>query len=168
MELPMDGPERRLLRDLLKYSDQRCRKLVELAEEGVWVFNRDEVTIFANSEMARMLGYSPEEMLGMPAQQFLAEAEPDSKAEIWSACCAPAASSRTKSDFATGMDPRSGSMCALPDLRRRMENLPAGLVFSATPRRASGPRERCGRVSGAITICLPMLLSEFTGPPATV
>ena len=77
----MDGLELRHLRDLLKYCDQRCRKLVELAEEGVWVFSRDEVTIFANSAMARMLGYSPEEMLGMTPQQFLNEAEPDSKAE---------------------------------------------------------------------------------------
>ena len=77
----MDGLELRLLRDLLKYCDQRCRKLVELAEEGVWVFSRDEVTIFANSAMARMLGYSPEEMLGTTPQQFLNEAEPDSKAE---------------------------------------------------------------------------------------
>lgn len=77
----MDGPELRLLRDLLKYCDQRCKKLVELAEEGVWVFNRDEVTVFANSEMARMLGYLPGEMLGMTPQQFLTEAEPDSKAE---------------------------------------------------------------------------------------
>ncbi len=77
----MDGPELRLLRDLLKYCDQRCKKLVELAEEGVWVFSRDEVTVFANAAMARMLGYASEEMLGTTPQQFLPEAEPDSKAE---------------------------------------------------------------------------------------
>lgn len=77
----MDGPERSLLRELLKYSDQRCKKLVELTEEGVWVFNRDEVTTFVNSEMARMLGYSSAEMLGLPAQQFAAEAEPASMAD---------------------------------------------------------------------------------------
>jgi PAS domain S-box-containing protein len=77
----MEGPELKLLRDLLKYCDQRCRKIVELAEEGVWVFNRDEVTVFANSAMARMLGYSTEEMLGTAPEQFLPEAEPDSKAE---------------------------------------------------------------------------------------
>jgi len=61
----MDGPERSLLRELLKYSDQRCKKLVELTEEGVWIFDRDEVTTFVNSEMARMLGCSSAEMLGL-------------------------------------------------------------------------------------------------------
>jgi PAS domain S-box-containing protein len=54
---------------------------VELAEEGVWVFNREEVTVFANLEMAHMLGYSPSEMLGTASQQFTAETEPGSKAE---------------------------------------------------------------------------------------
>ena len=81
MDLRMDGLERRLLEDLLKYSDHRCRKLVELAEEGVWVFNREEVTIFANSEMARMLGYSAQEMLGKTPREFLADSEPSSLAE---------------------------------------------------------------------------------------
>ncbi len=77
----MDGPERSLLRELLKYSDQRCKKLVELTEEGVWAFNREEGTIFANSEMARMLGYSSTEMLGLPSRHFTAEAEPGSLAD---------------------------------------------------------------------------------------
>jgi two-component system, cell cycle sensor histidine kinase and response regulator CckA len=81
MEIPMDGPERSLLDDLLKYSDQRCRKLVELAEEGVWAFNREAVTTFVNSEMAKMLGYLPEQMLGMTPRQFIAEAAAGRKAE---------------------------------------------------------------------------------------
>ncbi|MGA3127656.1 MAG: PAS domain S-box protein [Candidatus Korobacteraceae bacterium] len=74
----MDGHERSLLRELLKHSDQRCKKLVELTEEGVWVFNREDATVFANSEMSRMLGYSPAEMLRVPTRQFMAEAEPGS------------------------------------------------------------------------------------------
>jgi len=77
----MDGLERSLLEDILKYSDQRCRKSVELAEAGVWIFNREEVTTFANAEMAAMLGYSPQEMLGMKPSQFLAESEPGYMAE---------------------------------------------------------------------------------------
>jgi PAS domain S-box-containing protein len=55
--------------------------MVELAEEGVWVFNCEQVTVFANSEMARMLGYSPAEMLGATPQQFTVESGPDFKAE---------------------------------------------------------------------------------------
>jgi two-component system cell cycle sensor histidine kinase/response regulator CckA len=77
----MDGREHSRLQDLLRYSDHRCQKLVELAEDGVWVFNREEVTAFVNSEMASMLGYSPEEMLGMTPRQFASEHEPVSRAE---------------------------------------------------------------------------------------
>jgi PAS domain S-box-containing protein len=81
MELSIDGPERNLLRELLKYSDYRSQRLVELAEEGVWVFNREGATIFASSEMAGMLGYAPQEMVGMTSGQFRAETASGGKAE---------------------------------------------------------------------------------------
>jgi PAS domain S-box-containing protein len=77
----MDRSERSHLAELLKYSDQRCRQTVELAEEGVWVFDREAATAFANSEMAKMIGYSPAEMLGMTPRQFTATAEPGRKSE---------------------------------------------------------------------------------------
>jgi len=87
----MDGPEGRLLEDLLRYSDQRCRQTVELAEEGVWVFDRVGSTTFANAEMARILGYSPDEMLGMTPRHFAMEAEPGRKFEDLLGFLAPGA-----------------------------------------------------------------------------
>jgi PAS domain S-box-containing protein len=77
----MDGTERSLLRELLQYSDDHCKKFVELTEEGVWVFNCQGSTIFANSAMAKILGCSVSEMLGTPARQFVAAAGPGSKAD---------------------------------------------------------------------------------------
>jgi PAS domain S-box-containing protein len=77
----MDESERSLIEDLLRYSDQRCRRMAELAEDGVWAFDRLGTTIFASSDMAKMLGYIPEEMLGKTPRQFAMEAEPGRKSE---------------------------------------------------------------------------------------
>ncbi|MGQ9591382.1 MAG: sigma 54-interacting transcriptional regulator [Planctomycetota bacterium] len=51
--------EERLLR-----SEEKYRQLVELAQEGIWAFDRDWKTTFANPRMAEMLGRSAEELLG--------------------------------------------------------------------------------------------------------
>ncbi len=87
----MDESERSHLRGLLKCSDLRCQRLAEVSEDGLWVFNCEGVTVFANSEMARMLGYKPEEMLGTPSVQFLVTAEVDSKAEDLASLLSPEA-----------------------------------------------------------------------------
>ena len=53
-------------------SEEQYRNLVELAHEGVWVFDREYVTTFVNPRMAQMLGYVQSEMLGKRAFEFLA------------------------------------------------------------------------------------------------
>ncbi|MEJ2718921.1 MAG: PAS domain S-box protein, partial [Deltaproteobacteria bacterium] len=45
-------------------SEKRFRRLVETANEGVWVVDTEFKTTFVNSRMADMLGYTPEEMVG--------------------------------------------------------------------------------------------------------
>jgi PAS domain S-box-containing protein len=44
---------------------------VETAGEGIWVLDRENRVIFVNPQMARMLGYSPEEILGRFAYEFV-------------------------------------------------------------------------------------------------
>ncbi len=49
------------LRDL-RESEAKHRQLLELAQEGIWVIDKDAMTTFVNPAMAQMLGYSVEEM----------------------------------------------------------------------------------------------------------
>ena len=55
----------------LMESEAQYRNLVELAQEGVWVFDKEYVTTFVNPRMAQMLGYVQSEMLGKKAFEFL-------------------------------------------------------------------------------------------------
>ena len=55
----------------LMESEQQYRNLVELAQEGVWVFDRNYVTTFVNPRMAQMLGYAQSEMVGKRAFEFI-------------------------------------------------------------------------------------------------
>lgn len=47
------------------------RRLVDMAQEGIWLAGPDDRTAFVNARMAQMLGYRPEEMLGRPVYDFM-------------------------------------------------------------------------------------------------
>jgi PAS domain S-box-containing protein len=68
-----DITEIRNTQKALMESETQYRNLVELAQEGVWVFDSEYVTTFVNPRMAQMLGYVQSEMLGKRAFEFLAE-----------------------------------------------------------------------------------------------
>jgi PAS domain S-box-containing protein len=55
----------------LRKSEERFRRIVEAAREGIWSMNGERRTTFVNSHMAAMLGYEPEEMLGRPVEDFM-------------------------------------------------------------------------------------------------
>lgn len=57
--------------EALAASERRYRQIVETAEEGVWILDRDNRTTFANHKMAELLGCRPEELLGEPIFAFL-------------------------------------------------------------------------------------------------
>ncbi|HEY9606331.1 MAG TPA: PAS domain S-box protein, partial [Allocoleopsis sp.] len=54
-------------------SEQRYRQIVQTADEGIWVIDSEGNTTFANPKMAQMLGYSIDQMLGMPVFAFMDE-----------------------------------------------------------------------------------------------
>lgn len=56
-------------------SEKKYRQLVDLANEGIWAIDRNNVTTFANRKMAEMLGTSVEELLGKSLFAFVAESE---------------------------------------------------------------------------------------------
>ncbi len=51
--------------------ETRYQQIVELAEEGIWVVDAQAKTTYVNHAMARMLGYTEEEMLGRPMLDFM-------------------------------------------------------------------------------------------------
>lgn len=55
----------------LKTSEEKYRRIVETANEGIWVLDASFNTTYVNIKTAEMLGYSLDEMLGKPASDFM-------------------------------------------------------------------------------------------------
>jgi diguanylate cyclase (GGDEF)-like protein/PAS domain S-box-containing protein len=67
---------------LLAETEASYRRIVETAEEGVWMVDEELTTTFVNRRMAAMLGVTPEDMIGAPALSFMdnetrSEIDPD-------------------------------------------------------------------------------------------
>lgn len=65
-----DVTERRRLDMALRQSEERNRRIVETAQEGIWLVDKDLRTTYVNRRMAEILGYTEEEMLGKSSEDF--------------------------------------------------------------------------------------------------
>ena len=63
----------------LKKSEDRYRRIVDTAQEGVWAIDFEKRTTYVNQRMADILGYNIEEMLGRPVFDFCGD---DGRREI--------------------------------------------------------------------------------------
>jgi PAS domain S-box-containing protein len=68
-----DLTEQKRAEEALQKSEERYRQIVETADEGIWIIDVEGNTTFVNPKMAQMLGYSIQEMLGMPLLAFIEE-----------------------------------------------------------------------------------------------
>lgn len=69
--------------EALRESEANHRRIVETAIEGIWAVNADGTTGYVNDEMARMLGYTANDMIGRPVADFLThEAQLDQLARM--------------------------------------------------------------------------------------
>ncbi|GAB6041880.1 PAS domain S-box protein [Endothiovibrio diazotrophicus] len=59
----------------LRESENKYRRIVDTASEGVWGIDAGHHTTFVNARMAEMLGYSRQEMMGRRVEEFLFEEE---------------------------------------------------------------------------------------------
>ncbi|HOT04308.1 MAG TPA: PAS domain S-box protein [Methanolinea sp.] len=66
-----DVSDQKALQEALRASEEKYRLLIEKADEGVWMVDRDYRTTFVNPHLGEMLGYSPEEMLGRQVIEFM-------------------------------------------------------------------------------------------------
>ncbi|MBP0003673.1 MAG: PAS domain S-box protein [Cyanobacteria bacterium SBC] len=57
----------------LRDSEARYRRIVESASEGLWAIDADAIVTFVNTKMAKMLGYSVDEILGRSLFEFMDE-----------------------------------------------------------------------------------------------
>ena len=72
----LGGEENRKRTDAeLRASDERYRQIVQTANEGIWVTDEQDQVTFANHRLARMLGYTPEELMHRPARDFVDPAD---------------------------------------------------------------------------------------------
>jgi PAS domain S-box-containing protein len=71
---------RRRTEEALLQSEERYRRIVETAYEGIWLLDADARTTYVNQRLASMLGYSVEEMLGHSLDDFVCDAGARSQA----------------------------------------------------------------------------------------
>ena len=72
-KLERELAERKEAQERLRQSEQRYRRLVDTASEGIWELDEQYVTTYVNRRMAEMLGYEPQEMVGRLLAEFLFE-----------------------------------------------------------------------------------------------
>jgi len=68
-----DINERKLMEASLQESEEKYRRIVETANEGILQVDRERRLVFVNQQLATMLGYTIEEMLGRKYESFLPE-----------------------------------------------------------------------------------------------
>lgn len=66
-----DITEERRAADAIRRSEEKFRRIVETAEEGVWVVDEMWKTTFVNARMAEMLGWTQAEMMGRHIHDFM-------------------------------------------------------------------------------------------------
>ncbi|MBU7016743.1 MAG: PAS domain S-box protein [Theionarchaea archaeon] len=66
-----DITDKREAEKALQKSERKYQQLIESLHEGIWVIDEDAYTIFVNTRMAEMLGYTVEEMVGIHLFSFM-------------------------------------------------------------------------------------------------
>ncbi len=68
-----DITERRQAEGALREMDEQYRRIVETAQEGIWMIDAQNKTSFVNKKMAEMLGVTVDDMMRTPLFEFMDE-----------------------------------------------------------------------------------------------
>ncbi len=74
--------QRKLAEEAIKEGEMRYRRIVETTNEGVWLLDSKLHTSYVNRQMAGMLGYEPEDMVGRSVFDFYFSEDLDHKRQI--------------------------------------------------------------------------------------
>jgi sigma-B regulation protein RsbU (phosphoserine phosphatase) len=66
-----DISQLKLAEESLRRSQENYRRLSKTANEGIWILDAENNTVYANPKLAEMLGYTTEEMVGMSFLHFM-------------------------------------------------------------------------------------------------
>jgi len=66
-----DVTEQKRAKEALKESELRYRQIVETAQEGIWLVDENQVTVFVNNKLCEILGYEKQEMTGKHIYAFM-------------------------------------------------------------------------------------------------
>ncbi len=72
-QLKQEIEERKKVQEALRESEEWLCRLIETAEEGIWIIDAGNNTTFVNPKMAEMLGYTVNEMAGKSLFAFMDE-----------------------------------------------------------------------------------------------
>ncbi|MDX2116520.1 MAG: PAS domain S-box protein [Planctomycetota bacterium] len=75
LSIQQDVTQRLEVEQRLEMEARRYQIIVETALEGIWLVNREWKTVYANRQMAEMLGTTPEVMLGKRITEFMSPSE---------------------------------------------------------------------------------------------
>lgn len=73
IECVRDMSDRRRAEEELAVSEEMYRRIVETANEGIWLIDADNITTFVNKRMADMLGYPVWDIVGRSILDFVDE-----------------------------------------------------------------------------------------------
>ncbi|HNY13673.1 MAG TPA: PAS domain S-box protein, partial [Candidatus Wallbacteria bacterium] len=66
-----DITEQRKAKETIENSEKKFRELIELANDGYWVIDKNMLTVFVNRRLSEILGYAPEEIIGKKPSDFM-------------------------------------------------------------------------------------------------
>ncbi len=76
IEVVRDTTKRRQVEEALRESEERYRRIVNTAQEGIWVVDADAKVTYVSQRLADMLGYTVEEILGSYLFGFMDDLSP--------------------------------------------------------------------------------------------
>ncbi|MDM7918228.1 MAG: PAS domain S-box protein [Methanosarcina sp.] len=65
------------LMNSLREGEEKYRNVVETANEGIWIIDAEDRTVYVNKKMTEMLGYTQDEMIGRSGWDFTDEKDPN-------------------------------------------------------------------------------------------
>ncbi|MFZ5517038.1 MAG: PAS domain S-box protein [Candidatus Zhuqueibacterota bacterium] len=71
----LDITERKIAEEELRFSEEKYRRIVETANEGIWMMDKNYCTSYVNEKMAQILGYSVQEMISSPIRLYIFPAD---------------------------------------------------------------------------------------------
>jgi PAS domain S-box-containing protein len=75
LTIAYDSTENKRAEEALKESEQRISNIIETAQEAIWMVDAQANTTYVNQQLAEMLGYTTEELVGRSVFDFVDKAD---------------------------------------------------------------------------------------------